>query len=369
MPFQFVLGGRTISLNSLHPDLDKRFIELHSAYLGPTPFNWGDLHRDAKAFLATTPDRDPYHNSYFNNFTPIWNGLLASGRFDDAEGLWQSALEPVLQFEADNPQRQIHKGTAYYFWGMTAIIRGDLDKGYALTHQAVEEDVLTTGTPYPDTPAYALATLNFAKHDQAFRSWVLAQAQYLNALQNSYFAQYARTFTLEDFRARFLNSPPSTDIAFLFAYAVARLMRLSAVPRYALQSRFIGQLLINLFFDITLCIESAASAKNPVARTFINHAEFISSRAAHPLSNAELGDINQKFKADFNGTLVQALDGKLVLLSGTPASKPQSDIAVAYGIRNRGAHDVSSAPGVWQRHKELKQALFNVLFMTIDFVY
>lgn len=369
MLFQFVVGGRTVSLNSLHPDLDQRFAELHTAYVGPSPFNWADLHRATKVFLAAAPDRDLAHNSYFNNFTPIWNALLAAGRFDDAEELWQSALDPVLQFEADNPPRQIHKGTAYYFWGMTAIIRGDLDKGYALVHQAVEEDILTAKTTWPDTPAYALATLNFAKHDQAFRSWVLAQAQYLNKLQNQYSSLYARPFTLEDFRARFLNSPPSTDIAFLFAYSVARLMRLSKVPGYAVQSRFMGQLLINLFFDVTLCVESAASAKNPVSGTFINHAEFISSQVGHPITNAQLGDVNARFKADFNGTLVSALDGKLALASGAIASRPQSDIAVAYGIRNRGAHDVSSVPAVWQRHKDIEQALFNVMFATIDFSY
>lgn len=367
--FQFVLGGRTISLNSLHPDLDKRFIELHAAYLGATPFNWADLQRDAKAFLAASPDRDGSHNHYFDNFTPIWNGLLAAGRFDDAEALWQAALDPVLQFEHDNPPRQAHKGTAYYFWGMTAIHRGDLDRGYALTHQAVEEDVLTTKTPYPSTPAYALATLNFAIHNQAFRSWVLAQADFLNVRQNAYSAAYGRRFTLEEFRARFLNSPPSTDIAFLFAYTIARLMRISNLPEYSTQSRFMGQLLINLFFDITLCVETAAAAKNPVIGTFINHAEFISLRVGHPISNADLRALNQTFQNDFNQALILALDRQLLLQSGALADDAQSDIALAYGIRNRGAHDVSSTPVLWQRHSEIEQALLNVMFMTVDYTY
>ncbi len=366
---QFVLNGRTISLNSLHPDLDKRFMELHAAHLGSTPFNWSDLERDAMVFLAGSPDRHLSHNQYFNNFTPVWNSLLTAGRFDDAEALWQAALNPVLKFERDNPPRKVHKGTAYYFWGMTSILRGDLDKGYALTHQAVEEDVLTTKSPFPDTPAYALATLNFAKHDQAFRSWVLAQAQFLNTRQNTYSTSYARAFTLEDFRARFLNAPPSTDIAFLFAYTVARLMRLSSVPEYTMQSRFIGQLLINLFFDVTLAVEAAAAAKNPVTGSFIKHAEFLATRVGHPISNADLRGINREYKADFNGTLISALDRNVQLPSGGRANMAQSDILVAYGIRNRGAHDVSSEPVLWQRHDQIEQALFNVLFMTIDFVY
>ena len=83
--FQFVLNGRTISLNSLSPELDKRFIELYAAYLGAIPFSWPDLERDAIAFLDGNPDRHPSHDQYFNNFTPIWNSLLAARRFDDAE--------------------------------------------------------------------------------------------------------------------------------------------------------------------------------------------------------------------------------------------------------------------------------------------
>jgi len=366
---RFVLGGKAISLNSLSPDLDKRFIEIHTAYLGAVPFNWADLHSDVLTFLAASPDRHSTHDLYFSNFTVIWNSLLAARRFDDAEALWQAALEPVLQFERDNPPRQVHKGTAYYFLGMTSIMKGDLDRGYALTHQAVEEDVLTHKEPFPDTPACALVSLNFAKQDQAFRSWVLKQAQYLNAHQMRYSAEYGRAITLEDFRARFLNSPSSTDIAFLFAYTVARLMRLSTVPEYSMQSRFVGQLLTNLFFDITLCIEAAASVKNTEGDSFIDHAEFVASRVGHPIPNADLREINSRFRADFNGALDQALDQQVLLCDGTTADKAQSDICVAYGIRNQGAHDVSFVPAVWKRHQEIEQVLLNVLFMIIDFIY
>jgi hypothetical protein len=279
------------------------------------------------------------------------------------------ALSPVLEFEMNNPGREAHKGTAYYFWGITSILKGDIDKGYTLMHQAVEEDIATTSNQFPNTPAYALASLNFAKLDQAFRTWVTQQAQFINKRLSNYSIQYSRDFTLEILRTRFLNSPPSTDIVFLFAYTIARLMRLSSTPAHTLQSRFSGQLLINLFFDITLSIEAAAKAKNPAGKSFIDHAKFITRKTNNPLTIDKLKKLNGEFIGDFDTTLKAAVDGTFVFPDGTSLNRTQSDIAVAYGIRNKGAHDVSSSPTVWKEFKKIEQILLNVLFMTVDFTY
>jgi|SRR5918996_1351579 hypothetical protein len=35
----------------------------------------------------------------------------------------------------------IHKGSAYYFWAVTCILKEDLEKGFLLMHQALEEDM------------------------------------------------------------------------------------------------------------------------------------------------------------------------------------------------------------------------------------
>lgn len=366
---QFVLGGRTIALNALEKNLDQAFIELHAAYLGAPPFNWDRIDQATKVFLNHTPNRNHVHNQYFNNFTILWNIFLSNHNYDEAELIWRMALRFVLEFEEQNPGREIHKGTAYYYWGITAILRGDIDKGYTLMHQAVEEDIATTGNQYPDTPAFALANVNFAKQDQTFRQWVVLQAQFINTRLNNYSTQYTRDFSLETLRTRFLNSPPSTDIVFLFAFTIARLMRLSSAPAHTLQSKFTGQLLINLFFDFTLTIETAAKAKNPRGESFIHHAKFISQKVSSPLTIDQLRFINKEFIRDFDSTLKATVDGSFVLPDGTPLSRIQSDIAVAYGIRNRGGHDVTSSPTVWKEFNKIEQTLLNVLFMTVDFAY
>lgn len=366
---RYVLAGRTYQIRSLAPLLDTLFTQLHAAYLGPVSFPWEQFKQEAAQFLAKTPVRSELHDAYFSNFTLVWNQLLAIGRFDEAETLWEMALAPALEVEKQNPGHEIHKGTPYYFWGITAILRGDIDKGYALMHQAVEEDVATTQMQIPDTPAYALATLNWTKQDQAFRQWVLAQAQFLKEKQNNYSALYARPFTLDDFRQRFLSSPPSTEIVFLFVYTIARLMRLGNAPHHTVQSHFAGQLFMSLFSDMLVTIEAALKSRNPPGRSFIDQAEFLSQKAGDPISNARLRELNGIFITDFDATLTALLDDTFNFLDQTKLSRLQSEIAVAYGLRNRAAHDVSPTPIMWHRFPEIMQILLNVMFATVDYVY
>jgi hypothetical protein len=366
---KYVLSGHTYEINSLDPSVDVLFMQLHAAYFGPNPIPWDQFNAVATKFLLGTSPRSGPHDAYFNNFTIVWNYLLSTGRIDEAETLWEMALAPALDAERQNPGHEIHKGTAYYFWGMTAILRGDIDKGYALMHQAVEEDVATTKTQIPDTPAYALATLNWQKQDQAFRSWVLDQAKFLEEKQKQYSALYSRSFTLEDFRQRFLAAPPSTENLFLFAYSIARLMRLGKAPQYTVQSRFAGQLFMNLFFDVLLTIEGALKAKNPAGKSFIDHAEYLSQKAGDLMTNARLRELNSIFIRDFDSTLSSLVSGTFRFPDHTGLSRKQSNIAISYGLRNRAAHDVMPTPTMWHHFPEIMQILLNVLFMTVDYAY
>ncbi len=366
---RYFLSGRTYQISSLSPPLDLLFTQLHAAYLGPTPFNWEEFRQTAAQFLANTPSRSGLHDAYFGNFTLVWNQLLTGRNFDEAETLWEMALAPALDVEKQHPGHEIHKGTPYYFWGMTAILRGDIDKGYALMHQAVEEDVATTHTLIPDTPAYALATLNWVKQDQAFRQWVVSQALFLNKKQNTYSSVYSRPFTLEDFRKRFLSSPPTTENVFLFVYIVARLMRLGNAPAYTVRSRFAGQLFMSLFSDMLVTIEAALKSKNPAGRSFIDHAAYLSEKAGSPISIDRLKEANGLFNADFDATLTALLNGTFAFPDQTTLSKLGSEIVIAYGLRNKAAHDIFATPAMWKRFSEIMQSLFNVLFAMVDYVY
>jgi len=366
---KIIIGGRVIELESLGDKIDVAFVQLHEAYFGHAALVWNRFESEVLEFLDANPKSPMLHDSYFSNFTIIWNSLSASGSLGEAERVWELALAPVLLWEDSHPDDHIHKGTGYYFWGMTALQRGDLDKGYTLMHQAVEEDVIRDGALDPDSPPLALATLNFGNANQAFLQWVRGQMRFLDEMQNRYSVTYSRKFILDDFRTRFLLNPPSVEIVFLFSFAIARLWRLSNLPRHAARSRFAGQLEANILFDLALVTDTALRAKNPDKRSFIHQAEFLTYAVKEPLSRKELREISKAFKNDFNTTFEQAIVGVLTLSSGDVLTRLQCDIAVAYGLRNHEAHDVSSSPAVWEHFLEAEQSMMNVLFATVDYLY
>lgn len=68
-------------------------------------------------------------------------------------------------------------------------------------------------------------------------------------------------------------------------------------------------------------------------------------------------------------TIRAALDGTLTLQDGTRLDRQQADVALAYGIRNRGAHQTGAAPALWERFTEVRDAMFRTLSLTIDTLY
>ena len=129
---KFIIAGQTIEINSLAPALDEKFIALHGAYFGQGTINWDEFEEVARGFFDQHPDpKQSSHDDFFNNFTVVWRRFIATRNYEEAERIWHMALSPALSWEGANAGKRIHKGTPYYFWGLTALQRGDLDKGYA----------------------------------------------------------------------------------------------------------------------------------------------------------------------------------------------------------------------------------------------
>ena len=362
----FIIGGQTINLKSLGQPLDQAFISLYEAFFGHKAVNISDFETAALQFFDANPHPTNSHDDYFTNFTIIWNSFLSVGNFDQAEHTWDLALAPVLKWENSNTGKRIHKGTPFYFWGMTAILRGDLDRGYVLIHRAVSEDVLSNPTGYTNSPAYALVTLNSQKVDQAFRGWVLQKTNLLEAFLDTFRKTCQRSLTLDAFQGRFLIKPQNRDAVFLLAYAVARLLKLRQVPQYALESEFVCQLYLNLLFDITLVIDASVKQHNTQQWRFNEHAAFLSIKANLGISQAQLGSINGDFTNDFDKTMRDLVNGNYRLPGNTQLNGLARDLAIVYGIRNRGAHNLSTVRCVGDQSSELLQSSFNILFLIVE---
>jgi len=294
--------------------------------------HWDKFKNQAMVFFIDNYDRLEATEKFFQNFTIIWRRYVDEGLWDLAENVWMLALEPALEWEATNPGRRIHKGGPYYFWGMTAIRRGDIDRGYALMHQALEEDVITSGKKNPDTPSLAFASLNYTKVDQAFREWVLLEAQLLLQQINDYCNSHSRNFSLDDFQKKFLQIPPSADSIYLLAYTIARLIRLGSLPKYLLASPFAGQLLQNILFDLVQVVDVSIADKNKPKWKMIDHMNFLSRKAHQGISMSKLKEANSKFQANFEKTIADIFDGTFKFKDGNTVNPLQADLLVVYGL-------------------------------------
>lgn len=361
-----VVAGQTLPLQRLTPEMDQAFIDLYGAFFGASVIDWTKFEAVAARFFAGSNIGPQHHDSFFNNFATVWHRWLQSGQLAQAEELWELALRPAFAWEAGGLGRRVHKGTPYYFWGMTAILRGDLDKGYALMHQAVEEDVLTHSQESPDTPAFAFATLNAIKPDQAFRGWLLEQAQYLSSLLDRYRQTTGRSLDFNGFQQRFLAKGTNRDASFLLAHAIARLMKIGTIPEYARDSHFASQLQVQVLFDVTLVIDAAIRPHNQPEWKFIEHATLLAQRANLGLSESQLGEVNRLFEGDFAGSLNGFLDERITLTDGLVPKDLARDVCVTYGLRNYGAHHVESATTLPRRFAEGVQRVFNVLFLCVE---
>jgi hypothetical protein len=366
---RFIIAGRTYSIGSLDTALDQAFVDLHAAYFSNQPLHWEKFKEKALAFFDQNYGNFKATEIFFQNFTIIWKQFLNNGLWDQAENIWELALEAAIEWEEKNKGKRIHKGGPYYFWGMTAIQRGDIDRGYALMHQALEEDVLTHNKKNPDTPSLAFASLNYLKVDQAFRQWVLLEAQYLGEQIKNYCTNYGRTFTLEDFQRNYLQVPPSGDVIYLLAYAIARLIRLISLPEYLLSSPFAGQLLQNLLFDLVQVVDVTIAEKNKPKWKMMDHINFLSRKASQGISISKLKEANSQLQLDFEKTVGEIINGSFKFKDGTILSPLQADLLISYGLRNRGAHDLSSSSIIWKKFNRIQAAVFSTLFLAVELLY
>lgn len=146
--------------------MDEAFDRLYAAYFGIVPLPWGEFTAAALQYFDNNVGTATAHDAYFNNFTVIWRSIVDAGRLSQAERVWVQALHPAQQWEQAHQGQRIHKGTPYYFWAVTALLRGDVDHGYLLVHQGVDEDVRTLGRPaliLRDTPSSASTTTRSIK--------------------------------------------------------------------------------------------------------------------------------------------------------------------------------------------------------------
>ena len=311
------------------------------------------------------------HDKFFSFFTPIWLDLLQKRRYHEAIGVWNVALKVALQWEKKNKPNRIHKGTPYYFLGVTAILNNELENGFLLMHQALEEDKITLNTKTPLTPAYYFVTLDYTQQKQFFRHKVETVSHFLSDKIDIYVKQRSGGLTINQFKAKFLECPDLEEEVFLFVFLLFKLKKLIQETAQRLkQNTFSSLIHLKTLFDLCLVLEKAIEYKNPASKkpnsklTFANELKFLSKKTSLTLDQSKIGILNKDFK-DFNKTLQNIMLGTYPI----QLSNIERDLTIAYGIRNFAAHRLEDQPVLYEEMEDLSQSLLNDLFFTIERLY
>ena len=87
--------------------------------------------------------------------------LLLQGSFFYAEQLWQIVIEKIVKvWENKDRNKEIHKGSAYYFWAITCILKEDFEKGFLLMHKALEDKLYSSNIRLHQLMHVLLLTMN-----------------------------------------------------------------------------------------------------------------------------------------------------------------------------------------------------------------
>lgn len=329
-----------------------------------------DFYTSSMRFFDKAIGKTTLHDNFFSILAGFINRYASVGLWHLSEQLWNQVIQLALDWEKQHPGRYIHKGTPYYFWGSAAISRGELDMGYPLMHQALQEDIRTHQNAKPSTPAFWLVTLDYMQLEQAFRVWPLTQSRFLETFLEKYNATYRKNLLLDDFRTKFLINNPDLDLVFLFAYTLGRHLLFNRVPHYARENQITCQIEMNLLFDLALVIDAAIKLKNPNKKYFSWHVLFLSDQAGLGLTQNQIQEqASRAYDGNFSQTLQRILDNIFQFNDQSKASGLSADLLVSYGARNFGAHNVSANPIVRQRYLDIQQSLFNVLFLATETLY
>jgi hypothetical protein len=378
------VDGKIINLNitSLGDPMDSCLKALYTKFLTnfgkPYPElmkdSYDDLRTNIHSYFDGKIDNPPGQDFLFNNLTIIWNNYQYNGRLGEAQLFWQDILNIVLEWEGSR-QNRIHKGSLFYFWSQTAILQGQFDKGFLLIHSAYEEDVLTHNNELPGTPAFKTVSLDYSNRNNFLYRLVEAWANYLSRFIDNYQKLSGSNFSLDDFQGRFLNQPPDRETLFSFTYTLARFFDFDTqIPPATIASNFASLFELNTLFDLVLVIDSliysSLAAPGPNDWGFKNLAKHLLIESGLKtdigITLGHLEEINRSRKNGFEATVNSLLDQAFVYQDGSSPSHLESDIGLALCLRNYSAHKIGSFPVIRVRYKEIRQSLFNVLFLAVE---
>jgi len=326
-------------------------------------------------FCETKIEKYSLHDKFFTYIAHIWRHMIIYlEKINQARSFWDSVLGLVYEWEKNNKKR-IHKGTPYYFYGVTNIIADDISSGFLLMHQAFREDRITTQEieqkdfPDPKTPAYSFITLNYENINQYYQPKVIEIASFLSDKIKDYVSKRGSNLTLEDFKNKFLEKKERTliiDIVYYFIYSLFQLNKLFNMRNEVTENKFASMLEANIIFDLCLVLDKTIAYKNPD-----NESLYLRDQIRFLCDKNNVNLVFNKIK-NFGSNEVKisgfdtALEKLLNSQSHNIKTLLEEDFAVSHICRNYGAHNLRNESLIYKRFKDIIQRILNSIFYSVE---
>lgn len=373
--FTLNIGEWQFSIKDLGASMNEQFQKLYNYYFSGKGFEHSRFQSESLNFFNHNNSSNDL-DSYFNNFTPLWQFLLQQGSYFYAEQLWEIAVSISKKWEEQqNQNRKIHKGAGYYFWAVTCILKEDLEKGFLLMHQALEEDRKNVNpTNIQSTPAYSFVILDYEQQNQFFRKKVLEMAKFVEQKLNNYQTSRNGKLTMAEFKVKFLQNPGLIELVFLFVFELFHVKKLLSENLQGLTQNIYGSMLIvQSIFTFSLLIDNIIKNKyiiqdpNKQQQQFMDLLIFLSGKANLKLDKSKMQKINKMSTRDFDQTLDYLLNSHPVFKTKLQAI--EEDISISYSFRNSAAHKIKDHPYIHGNFNEIVNRLFNAFFLAVEKLY
>lgn len=371
--FTFQIDGNTLTLNKLNKQMDKQFELMYRYYFFKQKFDIDLFKKSAVKFFDESSEVK-LHDRFFNNFTILWQILIQNGSFFPAEQIWQLAVQIATEWETLNQSKyRIHKGAAYYFWAGTCILKEDLEKGFLLMHQALEEDKKNRPNELTYAPAHAFVRLDYRQQEQYFRNKILEVTEFLEQRLKLYQSSRNGALSLDQLKSEFLDNEDLIDETFLFVYHLFHIKKLLSESKQGLTQNTYGSILMmQIIFTFILVIDNAIKKKyenkDPHKQDLVHLVDFLSKESNLIIDISKLREIGNRASNDLQSVLKDLLSSKPIFKS-SKLEDIETDIGIVYALRNPAAHKIRDRPFIHQNFKQIVDRLFNVFFLAIEKLY
>jgi hypothetical protein len=306
------------------------------------------------------------HANFFGYFTPQWHQLCVFGNLTAAEALWRKVVMIARKWEKTTGGR-IHKGTPFYFWGGTALLNGNVDMGFLLIHEALNEDMFGESCgeiSAEKLPAWHFVTLEDEAQEQYWKPLVNSLSVFLDERILAYNTRCSMALDQARFKGQFLRRRESREAAFFFVYSLWKFKHYIETTQDLNDSSFSILFQLDAILNLYVVLEGILKGYYGGDKTLYSMIVEFSSKHSLGVNQPPSGEkepriniLEKRFNDDPNGTISAALSYKLG--DYTPI---QTALSFARLFRNFVAHNIQSYPA-------LQGQAFNLLQLALDAVF